>query len=152
MTANHRYPAGDTGPSGGHIYDLLVRGLAELGHEVFYRPRLGTSAPLPPGVVFVEQPVWDVDIVHCRNDDDVHLEAQRRGVPWVASCHADLLTTWGRDRSEATRNWIYVSESLARTYGSSRFVRNGIDHGRFTFSRTKARLSVVYFDVAVRQA
>ena len=56
VTAKHRYPAGGTGPSGGHIFDLLVRGLAELGHEVFYRPQLGAAAPLPPGVAFVEQP------------------------------------------------------------------------------------------------
>ena len=137
VTAKHRYPAGGTGPSGGHIFDLLVRGLAELGHEVFYRPQLGTAAPLPPGVAFVEQPVWDVEIVHCRIDEDVHREAQRRGIPWVASCHADLLTTWGRDRSAATRNWIYASQTLARTYGSSRFVRYGIDPGEFMFSRTK---------------
>jgi glycosyltransferase involved in cell wall biosynthesis len=137
VTAKHRYPAGGTGPSGGHIFDLLVRGLAELGHEVFYRAQLGTTAPLPPGVAFVEQPEWDVEIVHCRNDEDVHREAQRRGVPWVASCHADLLTTWGRDHSAATRNWIYVSQTLARTYGSSRFVRNGIDPGEFVFSRAK---------------
>jgi glycosyltransferase involved in cell wall biosynthesis len=137
VTAKHRYPAGGTGPSGGHIADLLVRGLAQLGHEVFYRPQLGTAAPLPPGVTFVEQPVWDVEIVHCRNDENVHREAQRRGVPWVVSCHADLLTTWGRDRGVATRNWIYVSQTLAQTYGSSRFVRNGIDPGEFVFSRTK---------------
>jgi glycosyltransferase involved in cell wall biosynthesis len=137
VTAKHRYPAGGTGPSGGHIFDLLVRGLGELGHEVFYRAQLGTGAPLLPGVAFVERPEWDVEIVHCRNDDDVHHEADRRGVPWVASCHADLLTTWGRDRSAATRNWIYVSQTLARIYGSSRFVRNGIDPGEFMFSRTK---------------
>jgi glycosyltransferase involved in cell wall biosynthesis len=116
---------------------LLVRGLAELGHQVFYRVQLGTAAPLPPGVAFVEQPEWDVDIVHCRNDEDVHIEAERRGIPWVASCNADLLTTWGRDRSVATRNWIYASQTLARTYGSSRFVRYGIDPGEFLFSRTK---------------
>ncbi len=137
VTAKHRYPAGGTGPSVGHIFDLLVRGLAELGHEVFYRPQLGAAAPLPPGVALVEQPVWEVDIVHCRNDEDVHVEAQRRGIPWVASCNADLLTTWGRDRSAATRNWIYASHTLARTYGSSRFVRYGIDPGEFLFSRTK---------------
>jgi glycosyltransferase involved in cell wall biosynthesis len=37
----------------------------------------------------------------------------------------------------ATRNWIYASQTLARTYGSSRFVRYGIDPGEFMFSRTK---------------
>jgi glycosyltransferase involved in cell wall biosynthesis len=137
VTAKHRYPAGGTGPAGGHIFDLLVRGLAELGHEVFYRPQLGTERPLPSGVAFVEQPVWDVDIVHCRSDEDVYQEAGRRGIPWVASCHADLLTTWGRDRSAATRNWIYASQSLARTYGSSRFVRYGLDPGEFRYSRVK---------------
>jgi glycosyltransferase involved in cell wall biosynthesis len=137
MTAKHRYPAGGTGPAGGHIFDLLVRGLAELGHEVFYRPQLGTAVPLPAGVAFVEQPVWDVDIIHCRSDEDVHHEAERRGIPWVASCHADLLTTWGRDRSAATRNWIYASQTLARTYGSTRFVRYGLDPAEFVFSQTK---------------
>jgi glycosyltransferase involved in cell wall biosynthesis len=138
VTAKHRYPAGGTGPSGGHVFDLLVRGLAELEHEVFYWPQQGASAPLPRGVALVEQPVWDVDIIHCRSDEDVNCEAQRRGIPWVASCHADLLTTWGRERGVATRNWIYVSRTLALTYGSSRFVHNGIDPGEFIFSRTKA--------------
>lgn len=137
VTAKHRYPAGGTGPSGGHVFDLLARGLAELGHEVFYRPKLGASAPLPPGVTLVERPEWDVEIVHGRGDDDVQLEANRRGVPWVATCHADLLTTWGRDRGAASREWIYPSRSLARTYGSARFVWNGIDPGEFTFSRRK---------------
>jgi glycosyltransferase involved in cell wall biosynthesis len=137
VTAKHRYPAGGTGPSGGHIFDLLVRGLAELGHEVFYSPQLGASASPPLGVGIVEQPVWDVDIVHCRNDETVHSEAQRRGIPWVATCHADLRTTWGRDRGVATRNWIFVSRTLARCYGSDRFVRNGIDPGEFRFSRVK---------------
>jgi glycosyltransferase involved in cell wall biosynthesis len=137
VTAKHCYPAGGTGPAGGHIFDLLVRGLAELGHEVFYWTQLGASAPLPPGVVLVEQPVWDVDVVHCRIDQDVHREAHLRGVPWVASCHADLLTTWGRDRSVATRNWIYASQTLARTYGSCRFVRYGIDPGEFRYSPNK---------------
>jgi glycosyltransferase involved in cell wall biosynthesis len=138
VTAKHRYPAGGTGPSGGHVFDLLVRGLAELGHEVFYRPQLGASAPPPPGVGIVEQPVWDVDILHCRNDETVHREALRRGIPWVATCHADLWTTWGRDRGVATRNWIFVSRTLARCYGSDRFVRNGIDPGEFRFSRVKS--------------
>jgi glycosyltransferase involved in cell wall biosynthesis len=137
VTAKHRYPAGGTGPSGGHVFDLLVRGLAELGHEVLYRPQLGTAAPFPPGVSFVERPEWDVEIVHGRSDEDVHREAQRRGVPWVATCHADLLTTWGRDRGAASRHWIYPSRSLARTYGSARFVWNGIDPGEFTISRQK---------------
>ncbi len=137
VMAKHCYPAGGTGPAGGHIFDLLVRGLAELGHEVFYWTELGTAAPSPPGVVFVEQPMWDVDVVHCRIDQDVHRGAQRRGIPWVASCHADLLTTWGRDRSVATRNWIYASQTLATTYGSSRFVRYGIDPGEFRYSRIK---------------
>jgi glycosyltransferase involved in cell wall biosynthesis len=137
VTAKHRYPAGGTGPAGGHIFDLLVRGLAELGHDVYYHLELGSAVPLPPGVKFVEQPDWDVDIVHCRIDQDVPREAQRRGIPWVASCHADLLSTWGRDRSVATRNWIYASQTLARTYGSSRFVRYGLDPGEFRYSATK---------------
>jgi glycosyltransferase involved in cell wall biosynthesis len=137
VTAKHRYPAGGTGPAGGHIFDLLVRGLAELGHEVFYWLELGAAQPLPPGVALVEQPVWDVDIVHCRIDQDVHREAQRRGSPWVASCHADLLSTWGRDRSVATRNWIYASQALARTYGSCRFVRYGLAPEDFRYSPIK---------------
>jgi glycosyltransferase involved in cell wall biosynthesis len=137
VTAKHRYPAGGTGPAGGHIFDLLVRGLAELGHEVFYHLELGASSPLPPGVRLVEQPVWVVDIVHCRIDQEVHREAQRRGIPWVASCHADLFSTWGRDRSVAARNWVYASQTLAQTYGSSRFVRYGLDPGEFRYSVTK---------------
>jgi glycosyltransferase involved in cell wall biosynthesis len=137
VTAKHRYPAGGTGPAGGHIFDLLVRGLAELGHQVFYWLELGAKEPLPRGVVLAAEPVWDVDILHCRIDQDVHREAHRRGIPWVASCNADLYSTWGRNRSIATRNWVYASATLARTYGSRRFVRCGLDPDEFRYSEAK---------------
>jgi len=92
LSSEHRYPAfADVGagphpqpyPSGSGfwIHDLLARGLAELGHQVFYLLRQGAAKPLPPGVRAVSQPVWDADILHTISDRDDALvsEWQSRG-------------------------------------------------------------------------
>ena len=72
IASNHRYPSyGVVGsgrhpmdfPSGsaGYVQDLLARGLAELGHEVFYFLRRGSETPLPQGVQLVSEP-WPTSI------------------------------------------------------------------------------------------
>ena len=54
------FPSG----SGYFIQDLLVKGLAELGHDVFYMSPEEVDAPLPAGVTWVAEPIPDADIVH----------------------------------------------------------------------------------------
>ena len=149
LSSEHRYPAfGEVGsgphprslPSGSGfwIHDLLARGLAELGHEVFYLLPHSAAAPLPPGVKLVSQPVWDADILHTISDRDAPLiaEWEARGRPWVATCHMDMRTR-GVAQSITTDNWIFVSRTLARLHGRTRYVLNGVDPDACIYSETK---------------
>jgi glycosyltransferase involved in cell wall biosynthesis len=149
LSSEHRYPAfADVGagrhpkpyPSGSGywIHDLLARGLAELGHEVFYLPRRGADRPAPAGVRLVSQPVWDADILHTISDHDDALvrEWQSRGRPWVSTCHIDMRTR-GMAQRPTTENWIFVSRTLARRHGRQRFVLNGVDPDACIYSEAK---------------
>ena len=148
MASNHRYPCyGAVGsgrhpkdfPSGspGHIQDLLARGLAELGHDVFYLLPRGSETPLPQGVHLVSEPVADIDICQATTVPDAQAVAtefcKRGGYPWVLSCHLDR----SADGEPARNNWIFVARALARTYGKDRFVLNGIDPANCSYSAAK---------------
>ena len=149
LTSDHRYPAFREVGSGLHpkefpsgsgylVHDLLARGLAELGHDVFYLIPKGADKPLPPGVTLVSRSIADADILHIISDRDAHLvrewEASRK--PWVATCHLDLKAR-GLERSPTTENWIFVSRTLAQLLGRDRYVWNGIDPSEYIFSETK---------------
>ena len=149
LSSAHRYPAFDEVGSGPHprsypsgsgfwIHDLIAKGLAEAGHEVFYLLRDGAQGPLPPGVKVVSQPVWDADILHTILDFDTALvsEWQARGRPWVATCHIDLRTR-GLAQSSTTENSIFVSRTLARLHGRTRHVLNGVDPAACIYSENK---------------
>jgi len=92
LSSEHRYPAFGGAGSGLHprmypsgsgfwIHDLLMKGLTELGHEVFYFLPKGAATPLPPGATLVSKPVWDADILHTISDRDAGLirEWEARG-------------------------------------------------------------------------
>jgi glycosyltransferase involved in cell wall biosynthesis len=148
LSANHHYPAFETegagflpikypSGSGNHIHDLLARGLAESGHEVFYLLRGGWLAPLPCGVVPIVEPVLDVDLYHSVlipgiNEDVLRMISEQRRA-WVATCHLDQ----SRAGPSSLRNWIFVSRHLAKTHGSDRYVWNGIDPDQYVFSEAK---------------
>ncbi len=149
MRAHHAYPARSAGPGGGRVFDCLAKGLAELGHEVSYQLLEGARESLPEGVNLVSEPVWDADIVHLRSDSELWREAQDRSRVWVATCHTDL-DIWNLSRGEARANWIYVSRHLAKTYGSQRYILNGIDPDEFMYSDTKD--TYVLFVCALRLA
>ena len=149
LSSDHRYPAfGEIGtglhpkpyPSGSGfwIHDLLVKGLAELGHDVFYRLPKGADRPLPAGVTLVAKPVADVDMLHTISgrDEDLVRERQARQKPWVTTCHLDLRTR-GIERSPTTENWIFVSRTLAQLHGRERYVWNGIDPASYIYSESK---------------
>jgi glycosyltransferase involved in cell wall biosynthesis len=149
LTSDYKYPALTEVGSGLHpkefpsgsgylVHDLLARGLAELGHDVFYLLRRGADRPPPPGVTLVSKPIEDEDILHIISDRDEQLVEEREAShkPWVATCHLDLRAR-GLERSVATKNWIFVSRTLARLFGCDRYVWNGIDPEEYIFSEVK---------------
>lgn len=143
VRAHHQYPARLAGPGGGRVTDGIVKGLAELGHDVSYQLLEGARAdePLPEGVRLVSEPVWDADIMHVRSDSELAWEAPARGMPCVATCHTDL-NIWNQDRHVSRDNWIYVSRHLAATYGSERYVLNGaLTPASSSIPRPKAGIS-----------
>ena len=130
------YPVSTEGLASLRITDLIVKGLAELGHEVHYQVRLDQE-PLPEGVRWVaEGSLPSVDIAH-RQKVDVGVRKSDVPQPWVRTCHTDLAER-GLNRSLAQDNWIFVSRTLARAYGSSRYVVNGIDPSEFIYSASKS--------------
>jgi glycosyltransferase involved in cell wall biosynthesis len=135
-----RHPTEFPSGSSGHMQDLLARGLAELGHDVRYLLRAGCDAPVPEGVRIVSDPSADIDIYQSTtapgaNPPEVWEFVERRAVPRVLTCHLDR--SHEGERARAGDNWIFVSRSLARTYGRSRYVLNGIDPADCAFSGTK---------------
>jgi len=137
IASEHRYPAAVGGPSGARVYDNLAKGLAELGHEVFYFLGDGVALPLPPGVQLVSGPLWDADVWQLSSIDGALVsEADVRRQPWLRTCHVDM-ASWSMDRELAQDNWIFVSRTLAATYGRDRYVVNGIDPAEFLFEADK---------------
>jgi len=149
ISARHRYPAlTEVGSglepkalpsgSGSLIHDLMVKGLAELGHQIFYLLPNGADQPLPDGITIVSEPTLDVDVLHTISDHDNDLirEWQALGKPWVTTCHLDPRAR-GKERAPATENWIFVSRTLARLYDSNRYVLNGVDPAEYVFSESK---------------
>jgi glycosyltransferase involved in cell wall biosynthesis len=145
--SNHRYPAyGPVGtgrrprdfPSGSapHLQDLLARGLAELGHDVRYLLRNGGDA-LPPGVRMVSEPMANIDIYQTTTVPGMNMDVRdfvrQHRIPAIFTCHMDR----SRDGEPSGPNWVFVSRSLARTYGRDRVILNGIDPAECIFSAAK---------------
>lgn len=147
LMTDHQYPAyGATGsglhprafPSGSayHLHDLLARGLAEEGHQVFYKPTKGASTSLPAGVTLVSDAIPDFDILHAPEGPPTLAEratelAENHRAPHLLTCH--ML----RPNAVARPNWVFVSRSLALAHHSQRIVINGIDPGDNIFSESK---------------
>lgn len=145
LSSDHEYPAANHTGSGLHpkkfpsgsgyiLHDLLAKGLAELGHDVFYLVRRAHGAA-PRGVNLILKPTPDADVLHTISGRDAALIEESRK-PWVATCHMDERTR-GRERDAITQNWIYVSRTLAQLHGSERYVWNGIDPAEYIYSETK---------------
>jgi glycosyltransferase involved in cell wall biosynthesis len=119
------------------MLDLLARGLAELGHEVFYALQQGTETPLPDGVVAADESMAKrVDVVHHQRLSPY--QCDDLGAPYVRTVHADLSANRAdRERLALSDHWIYVSRALARAFGSERFIHNGIDPAELVYSAGK---------------
>ena len=88
------YPVSTEGLASLRITDLIVKGLAELGHEVHYQVRLDQE-PLPEGVRWVaEGSLPSVDIAH-RQKVDLGVEIRSS-----AAMGQDLPYRSGRARPE----------------------------------------------------
>lgn len=149
VSSTHNFPAlSDIGsglqpkpfPSGSGylVHDLMVRGLAELGHEVSYLvPHTNGEHPTP-GVTLVSEPDYEADILHTISDRDEDLvrKWESLGKPWVTTCHLDPRAR-GNERPPSTENWIFVSRTLAQLHGRDRYVLNGIDPAEYIFSEVK---------------
>ena len=147
LSSDHQYPAANAHGSGLHpkkfpsgsgyiLHDLLAKGLAELGNDVFYLVRRSSSNnAAPSGITLVFEPVPDVDVLHTISGRDAALIDECRK-PWVATCHMDERTR-GRERDEITQNWIFVSHTLAQLHSSDRYVWNGVDPAEYIYSETK---------------
>ena len=107
------------------VHDLLAKGLAELGHSVFYLLEKGHEMPLPPGVLPVSATLPDVDIYH-------NIESHE--FPWVTTQHG----YYGDAPPFPTRHTIFVSKALARAYGYDRAVWNGIDPEHYEYNSEKS--------------
>jgi len=149
LSSNHQYPSfGRVGSglrpkpspsgSGGHIHDLLAKGLAELGHEVFYLLSHPPASPLPVGVTYVSEPVPEADVLHrmTHRDEDLVEFWRARGKPWVTTCHLDLRIRGGPPLPP-TEDWIFVSRTMARSYNSGRYVLNGLNPDDYVYSENK---------------
>ena len=134
------HPRAFTSGSGHYIHDALAKGLAELGHKVFYYLEAGAADSLPEGVERITAPPESVDILHNYSSIVSHAGlanyVNQRGIPWVATCHLDIQDR-GADRSCARSNWIFVSRTLARLYGRDRYVHNGVDPSNHLYAETK---------------
>ena len=134
LSSGHRYPAWRYGVAAHAIHDRLARGLAELGHEVRYHLEDFGDERLPDDITPVRGLHGDEDIIHSIRFTAA--EVPQTQLPWVRSIHSDLLDQgFPRDRSRP--NFIFVSETIARLHGSTRFVWNGIDPADFIYSETK---------------
>jgi glycosyltransferase involved in cell wall biosynthesis len=135
LASNHRYPASVGGMAGARVLDCLAKGLAEAGHSVFCRVEGGAAIPPPKGVELVRKPPKRLDIIHAQ-DEEVFARLNAGDTPWVRTCHVDV-RLHGREMGVAQGNWIYVSRTLAETYGSDCYVLNGIDPAEYYYSEAK---------------
>ena len=148
LASDHEYPANDGIGSGLHpralpsgsgyiVHDLLAKGLAESGQDVFYSVLKAHHRLSPPGVNLVVEPRQDVDVVHFSDYNAASgREWQSRHQPWVTTCHLDNRTR-GMERATTTDNWIFVSRTLAQAHGYERYVWNGIDPAEYIYNESK---------------
>jgi glycosyltransferase involved in cell wall biosynthesis len=135
LASGHQYPARIDGKASDRIGDCLAKGLAELGHRVFYELPFPAAAPLPDGVELIHRRRFDVDVMWI-NDFQRMQAPFTRGVPWLTTLHAPRRPHGGID-PDVRANWIFVSKTHAASFSSERFVHNGVDPAEYIYSETK---------------
>lgn len=159
LAAPHHYPARESvgsglrpkkfpSGSGAAIHDLIAKGLAELGHDVFYLVPHAVGQQAALGITLIAEPVHNAEVLHTYShfNEDLPHAWQSQGKPWVTTWHMNretypelrrALEAGGIARPLSGDNWIFVSRTLARLHGRERYVCNGIDPGEYRFSETK---------------
>jgi glycosyltransferase involved in cell wall biosynthesis len=137
-----RFPSG----SGGATHDLIAKGLAALGHDVFYLvPHAANERPAK-SITLVAEPVRNAEVLHTNSEfhQDLAHEWQAQGKPWVTTWHINPTasrelrrTLEAGERPPSCDNWIFVSRTIARLHGRERYVCNGVDPEEFSFSEAK---------------
>jgi glycosyltransferase involved in cell wall biosynthesis len=157
LAAKHNYPARESvgsglrpkrfpSGSGGATHDLIAKGLAELGHDVFYLVPHPVNERPAKGITLVAEPVRDAEVLHTNSEfhQDLAHEWQGQGKPWVTTWHMNPTasrelrrTLEAGEQPPSCDNWIFVSRTIARLHGRERYVCNGIDPEEFSFSEAK---------------
>ncbi len=147
LGAQHRYPAfrvsgcelKPTPMSSGssqHVHDLLARGLAELGHEVFYLLPQGTEDNLPSSVKRCSVAPVEVDVAHGIAGQDSLWRGTRYRIPFLATSHC-LFPKQTKGENPNDPNWVFSSRYLMNKCSGHRFVYNGIDPDGYVFRAEK---------------
>jgi glycosyltransferase involved in cell wall biosynthesis len=124
------------GWAGCRVLDGVAKGAAELGHSVYYYLEQGFLFPPPKGIIPIDKPTRDVDIMHVQDEVVLGRLSEHPDV-WVRTVHVDVAIR-GEDRKICTGpQFIYVSKTCAAAYGSTRYVWNGIDPSEFLYSEVK---------------
>ena len=159
LAATHDYPIRESvgsglrpkklpSGSGGAMHDLIAKGLAELGHDVFYLVPHAVDQRPPMGVTLIAEPVHNAEVLHTTlyANEELSHEWQSQGKPWVTTCQmrqADSfalrrhLESGAKELPWSGDNWIFVSRTMAHLHGRERYVCNGIDPEEYSFSEAK---------------
>lgn len=136
-----------TSLSSRYLMDLAVKGLAELGHEVFYWLPRKKFRKVPKGVKIVNEipPNLDIaQILYC----NFHMgkygtlariyfeKITKQNIPWIFIHHTSENGDFEIHRPYLER-MVFVSQYAATSYGCSRFVYNGFDPDEYLFQEEK---------------
>lgn len=130
------------------MHDLIGKGLAELGHDVFYLVPHAAGQRGAMGITLITEPVGHADVLHTLSDfhEDLTEAWQAQGKPWVTTWHMDpnayrelrrTLDAGGKELPPSCDNWIFVSRTIAQLHGRTRYVCNGVDPAEYHFSQAK---------------
>ena len=70
FSSSHKYPGSLHGVAAHSVHDYLVKGLAELGHDVFYHLKEKPDGKLPEGVVYTNKMKDDIDVYHINSGQE----------------------------------------------------------------------------------
>jgi glycosyltransferase involved in cell wall biosynthesis len=122
-------------PSGSSKYahDLMVRALAEAGHDVFYFIKHTEKITPHPGIHLIDHLKNDVDVVHlcARLTPEVAAFYKSKNIPVLATNHLY------KPNEKPPFKWVHVSKTLATLYKDNQYIWIGIDPDDFIYSIQK---------------
>ncbi|GAB5400981.1 MAG: hypothetical protein Aureis2KO_25660 [Aureisphaera sp.] len=134
VSTNQNYPALMNGAGSERIMDNIVKGLSELGHEVFHHIKKKINGPAFKGVTFVSQMPKEIDIAVIQDLPSLR-EPFYPKIPWLKTHHGPGGAHFIHPK--LMDHIIFVSRAQAQFHQSERYVYNGIDPSEFMYSETK---------------